>query len=159
MIKVNNPVRKLKELKGVILLEYKGANTDNYERKCSRSATLKVILPESESSKDSLFQVRFQEYFEKELLLDFKTGLVRKMDGDAEIGTFKAQKIYLDRSSLVITGEYNHETIDQAYYDDNLTKFDVMFNVGDMKKGDLKLLVEKGLKADSNLASLLEYRS
>lgn len=144
---------------GIILLKYKGPNSDWINRKCIKEAQLFLNYKNYiADNKQVDLKVEFNEFLNIKLKLDFSANSVEKPDlKDSIIGNVELKQICIDSYCFIISGEYHHQSIALAYQDNNIVEFDLIVNLIDIDSGFLGFI--KILKQSKEFNSFFfDYR-
>lgn len=131
-MKINNPTNKRYELNANILLGYHGQNLALANRKTYKPAKLNFLLDEYlKGNGDFIFEIDFIQFQDENLKLNFNDMSVEQIRG--KIGTVDLLNICLEDSQMIISGSYQHNTINLAWHNEDEVYFDCIVDLKDKK--------------------------
>ena len=131
MVKIIIPGPKF-EYNGSVLLEYFGSNYSLENCLTSKAAFLNFKYNMSKSNMiDIVFEVVFFQFQNEKLKLNFINSevLIIRDNDFLVIGKFILDKICIEDSCILISGNYQHETINLAWYNEDLVKFNFIISI------------------------------
>jgi hypothetical protein len=128
-----NPPSGLKfEYNGSVLLEYFGSNY-SLENCITSKAAFLYFKDNMSKSKiiDIVFEVVFFQFQSEKLKLNFtNSDVLIERDNDFHvIGKFILDKICIEDNCIIISGNYQHDTINLAWFNEDLVKFNFIINI------------------------------
>ena len=131
-MRINPPSGPKFEYNGYVLLEYFGSN---YALKnCSTSKIAFFYFKDNISNSSIInieFEVVFFQFQNEKLKLNFiRSEVLIERDNDfLIIGQFILDKICIEDSCVIISGNYQHNTINLAWHNEDLVKFNFIINI------------------------------
>lgn len=132
MVQIIPPSGPKFEYNGSVLLEYFGSNYSLENCLTSKAAFLYFKDNISKSNIINIvFEVVFFQFQCEKLKLNFiNSEVLIERDNDFYIiGKFILDKICVEDSCIIISGNYQHETINLAWYNEDFVKFNFIINI------------------------------
>ena len=124
------------EFNGRVLLEYFGSNYDLENCLTSKPANLSFRVDRPADSKtltndNILFKIDLIQFQDEKLMLDIYNGnvVIKRDNSPVIIGEVVLSKICVEDTQILIAGNYRHESINLAWYNDDLVKFYITLSV------------------------------
>lgn len=131
-MRINPPPGLKFEYNGSVLLEYFGTNFDLKNCLTYKNALFYFRDNMSNSSIiNILFEVVFFQFQSEKLKLNFINSevLIERDNDFLIIGQFILDKICIEDSCVIISGNYQHNTINLAWHNEDLVKFNFIINI------------------------------
>lgn len=148
------------EYKGFVLLEYFGSNYSL--ENCSIYNTACFYFKDDFSPsnfEDIIFEAVFFQFQNEKLKLNFSNSevLIEKDNNFLVIGNTTIDKICIHDSYIIISGNYQHETINLAWHNNDMVKFNFIINIDERNEMFIKYFKEFSTKYSEILEKIFFF--